>query len=54
MQCDTDNCGCSEGFEGRKFLTREEKIERLQSYKTWLDSESKGVEEVITNLKKAK
>ncbi len=38
---------------GRHFLTSEEKIEKLEEYKKWLDNESKGVEETIENLKKA-
>ncbi len=38
---------------GRQFLTSEEKIEKLEEYKNWLDNESKGVEEAIEKLKKA-
>jgi hypothetical protein len=38
---------------GRHFLTKEEKIEKLEEYKKWLDNESKGVEETIEELKKA-
>jgi hypothetical protein len=41
------------GHGGRHFLTTEEKIERLEEYKSWLDNESKGVEEAIEQLKKA-
>jgi hypothetical protein len=37
---------------GRRFLTTEEKIERLNEYKKWLDNESKGVDEAISKLKK--
>ena len=37
----------------RMFLTKEEKIEHLQKYKNWLDSESKGVEETITKLQES-
>jgi len=44
---------CSEYEQGRNFLTKEEKIEKLKEYKDWLDSESKGVDEAITDLKKA-
>ena len=40
------NCHC-----GRQFLTSEEKIEMLERYREWLDSESKGVIEVIEKLK---
>ena len=57
MNCGPQSCGpeaCGEGnFSGRRFLTVEEKAERLQEYKEWLDSESKGVSEAITKLKKA-
>ena len=38
---------------GRHFLTTEEKIERLEEYKKWLENEKKGVEEAIDRLKKA-
>lgn len=41
------------GHHGRQFLTTEEKIEKLEEYKKWLDNESKGVEETIEKLKKA-
>jgi hypothetical protein len=48
------NCGtyCVDQH-GRHFLTKEEKIEKLEEYKQWLDNESKGVEEAIEKLKKA-
>ena len=42
-------CYC--GPHGRHFLTSEEKIERFEEYKKWLDSESSGVEEAIEKLK---
>lgn len=51
MQCETSCCGSE--MEGRKFLTAEEKVEKLQDYKKWLESEAKGVEEAIKKLKKA-
>jgi len=38
---------------GRHFLTKEEKIEKLEEYKKWLENEKKGVEEAINELKKA-
>jgi len=51
------NCGtiesCEEKYAGRHFLTKEEKIEKLDEYKQWLNNESKGVEETISKLKKA-
>jgi hypothetical protein len=39
---------------GRQFLTKEEKIEHLEEYKKWLEQETKGVEEAIYELKKAR
>ena len=36
---------------GRHFLTTDEKIEKLQKYKTWLENETKGVEEAIKKIK---
>ena len=51
MYCEQD-CDC--GSYGRRFLTTEEKVSKLQEYKNWLDNEAKGVEEAIGKLKKAK
>lgn len=45
MNCET-HCG-------RHFLTTEEKIKKLKEYKSWLDNESKVVDETITKLEKA-
>ena len=45
MHHGTENMCC-----GRQFLTKEEKISKLKEYKNWLDNESKGVEEKITEL----
>jgi len=42
-------CGCC---EGRMFLTKEEKIERLKEYKEYLENEAKGVAERIKELQK--
>jgi len=50
MECGT---GCCSESMGRSFLTREEQIAKLEGYKQWLDSESKGVAEAIGKLKKA-
>lgn len=50
---------CHEGhiiygmYCGRHFLTKDEKIERLEEYRQWLEKECKGVEETIEELKKA-
>lgn len=46
--------GQSCGPQGRNFLTNEEKIERLEEYKEWLESEAKGVSEAIIEIKKKK
>jgi hypothetical protein len=45
------NCGVHYG--GRHFLTKEEKIEKLEEYKKWLDTESQGVSEAIEKIKQA-
>ena len=50
MGCETMCCGA----DGRKFLTTEEKVERLKEYKEYLENEARGVEEVIARIKKAK
>ena len=36
----------------RMFLTTDEKVEKLEKYKEWLEMETKGVEETIEKLKK--
>lgn len=38
-------------YGGRRFLTKEEKIEWLQDYKSSLENELKGVTERIEELK---
>ena len=50
MGCETMCCGA----DGRKFLTTEEKMEKLSEYRQWLKSEAEGVDEAIQRLKKAK
>ena len=37
----------------RSFITTEEKIKHLEEYKTSLENEIKGVDELIEKLKKA-
>ena len=49
MHHGTENICCFP-LHGRHFLTKEEKIAKLKEYKNWLDNESKGVEEKITEL----
>jgi len=38
-------------YGGRRFLTKEERIERLEDYKNDLENELKGVTERIAELK---
>jgi len=45
--CTTDSCCTS-----RSFLTKEEKIEKLNEYSDALDKESQGVKERIKELEK--
>jgi len=49
MNCETYSCG----EQGRRYLTKEEKVNRLKEYKEWLDNESKGVDEAISKVSKA-
>lgn len=37
----------------RHFYTKQERIDMLEEYKTWLDKEKQGVEERIEELKKS-
>ena len=48
MNCEA--CECEE--KPRSFLTSQEKVEKLQEYKKWLESEAKGVDEAISRIKK--
>jgi hypothetical protein len=50
-QTTTQDCECSSSA-GRRFLTADEKIARLNEYRDWLTSEAKGVEEAIERIKK--
>lgn len=43
-------CGCGGGF-GRHFLTKEERVARLQEYLESLQKEAQAVEEHIATLK---
>ena len=49
---DRMDCECGPGYGFRNFLTKEEKIELLEEYKTRLEKEAKGVSETIDKLKK--
>ena len=46
------NCCCMPGHERRRFLTHDEIIANLEEYRKDLQSEVKGVEERIAELKK--
>lgn len=46
-------CDCDGQYEGRRFLTTEERVARLNEYKEWLDAEAKGVQQAIDRLHKA-
>jgi len=53
MEVEPMSCGtvcCESSYTTRNFLTSEEKVERLNEYKEWLVSETKGVEEAIKKL----
>ena len=52
MNCSTDSY-CGTEYSGRSFLTKDEKVEKLNKYKDWLDNESKGVDETIKKIKEA-
>lgn len=45
-------CGCSGGCHGRKYLTKEEKKERLQHRAECLGKELEGVKEALQELDK--
>ncbi len=38
--------------EGRSFLTADEKVQKLEEYKDWLEKEAQGVEEAIARIRK--
>jgi predicted transcriptional regulator len=53
---ETESCGCgchdeSHGHHKRRFLTKEEKIEKLQKYAEELEKELAAVQEHIKELK---
>jgi len=43
---------CSSGYTHRRFYSKEETIQQLQEYLQQLQSEVKGVEEYLSQLKK--
>lgn len=45
--------GCGPGWGGRRYFTREEKIEWLEDYAGNLEAELKGVKERLQELKVA-
>jgi len=49
-----DHRNCEPGFHRRRhFFTREERLQMLEEYKTWLEKEKQGVEERIEEIKKS-
>ena len=50
-ECNGNDC-CGMGHGMRNFLTREERLEILKSYKKELEKEAKGVGERIKQLEK--
>ena len=48
-----EEMSCCGMYHPRMFLTKEEKIDHLNKYKTWLESETKGVNEAIAKLKES-
>ena len=44
---------CGSEMEGRRFLTRDEKVEMLKEYKDSLEKEVRGIAERIKELEKA-
>jgi len=55
MECISYQCyGGSCNSEGRRFFTKEEKIQMLKEYKEALDNESQGVSEKIASLEQEK
>lgn len=45
---------CGPGFHRRRhFFTKEERLQMLEEYKTWLEKEKQGVEERIEEIKKS-
>ncbi|MBS3127639.1 DUF5320 domain-containing protein [Candidatus Woesearchaeota archaeon] len=47
-----ENCCTTDGCSVRQFLTKEEKIEKLQEYKKALETEVKAVQEKINDIKR--
>ena len=45
-------CGCASGstYNGRSFLTKEEKVQLLREYNQELEQETQGVKEKIKEL----
>jgi hypothetical protein len=43
---------CGQGFSGRRYLTKQERIEWLEEYKNNLEKELAGVSERIEELKR--
>lgn len=46
------NYGCGPGYGGRRYLTKEEKVEWLNDYAKELEGELQGVKERIQEIQK--
>lgn len=49
--CECYHCGCEDNLFSRRFITRQERLEKLEEYRDQLKQELKGVEEHIQSLK---
>lgn len=45
------NCGCGPGWGGRRYLTKDEKVEWLNDYAKELENELKAVQERLKEIK---
>ena len=49
-ECDCGCCGCGGGMFVRRFISKKEKLERLEEYRDQLKNELAGLEESIHEL----
>ncbi len=49
--CECCHCKCGDGAFARRFITRQERLEKLEEYRDQLKQELKGVEERIQDVK---
>ena len=50
-ECNCGCCGCGGGMFSRRFISKREKLERLEEYRDQLKKELEGVTEHIQELK---